>query len=525
MVEKAASLSPPRCGRLLRHRALWWLQPLVSSLSDACDSCGAHGLSHRLRAALLWRLTAAAVPHHEIGRLVHLQGHDQLALAHLLICPACRRDARRLLGPAVADRIGIALTPSPGDTTGELAECTDHLATVTREVARRLTNLPAAGPERESMLRRIPTRQTLLSTAAAAVGDPPLCATLAERALAMPPADHLAATADENTSARLAALGLLILARNRDGRTADAEAAFAQALPLLAAPPAIHRPRASLLAALAQLRWTERRRDEAAALYTHAATLLARLGEHLPAAACHALAGLVFLELANPSRARPELELAIADLDPDLAPALSARAELALACCCANLGAAAETARLLARARRLRRRPPDAGETALRFWWEGRALILTRQPQLALPLLDAARRRLLAGGSVGEAACVSLDLMHVQAEMARADLAAGLAADLEAAFSSSPELHRCCADLDRLANTAANRSPRFHASLHSLRAAFYDLDPNLGRPDLILPAQRLADPLLAQPDQTGTDIFLPTAGHQAAAGQPRWAWR
>jgi hypothetical protein len=523
MAENAANLTRPRRGRPLRHRALWWLAPLASWLSHLCDSCGAHGLSHRLRVALLWRLSAAAVPHHEIRRLVHLQGHDQLVLAHLLICPACRREARRLLGPGVADRIGMALTPSPGDKTGELAECTDHIAAITRQVARRLAALPAADPERDLMLRRIPTRQTLLSTAAAAVADPPLCETLCERALALPPTDLLAATADDNRSARLAALGLLILARNRDGRTADAEAAFAQAVPLLAELPALHRPRASLLAALAQLRWTERRRDEAAALYAHAATLLARLGEHLSGAACHALAGLVFLELGNPLRARPELELGAAELDPQLAPALSARAGLALACCCASLGAGAETARLLARARR---RPADAGETALRSWWEGRALTLTRQPHLALPLLDAARRHLLAGGSVGEAASASLDVMHVQCEMARPDLAAGLAADLEAAFTSSPELHRSCADLERLANTAANRSPRFHASLLSVQAIFNDLDPNLGRPNLILPAQRLADPLLAQPDQRGTDLFLAIGDHEpAAAGQPRWAWR
>ena len=48
--------------------------------------------------------------------------------------------------------------------------------------------------------------------------------------------------------------------RHRLGRLAEAEATYEEALAPLATEPALSRPRASLLAALAQLRWSQARR-------------------------------------------------------------------------------------------------------------------------------------------------------------------------------------------------------------------------------------------------------------------------
>src|SRR5437016_610060 len=131
-------------------------------------------------------------------------------------------------------------------------------------------------------------------------------------------------------------------------------------------------------------------------------------------AACRAQGGLVLVELADPVRARPELVRARYRLNADLAPALAARVGLVLAWCDLACGREAHARGELRAARELYGSASGAGEEVVRAWWEARIAALDQRAPAAEAQLDAVRRRLLAGGSLGEAARSTLDLLAVR---------------------------------------------------------------------------------------------------------------
>jgi hypothetical protein len=298
-----------------------------------------------------------------------------------------------------------------------------------------------------------------------------------------------------NVDLLLRAAWVVLRSRCVTGRLSAAEDAYQMALPFLGAAPPVSAGRATLLAGVARLRWTQGRRDEAAALLAHAAIIFGDAGEHRGYAACRALGGFLFAEQLDPSRA--SAELAFAPVGLDLAPALTVRVLVVLAWCHLRVGRIEQGREVLHTARKFYDCAPGAGEEAFRAWWEARIAFLDGQPGQGLEGLDVVRRRLLAEGSFVEAARASLDLLALRAEAGRLESLSELAPDLLNAFQCPRWAFTTAATIDWLAIKAAQQSVQFGSALPPIRLHLSTLrrSPH-DRPDLIADVRDLADRLL-----------------------------
>jgi hypothetical protein len=109
---------------------------------------------------------------------------------------------------------------------------------------------------------------------------------------------------------------------------------------------------------------------------------------------------------------------------------------LALSWCEPTVGRADRAREALAVALCVEAPAPRDGEEVARDWWEARiAAVMGADPEGADLRLDAVRRRLLAGGSLAEAARCTLDLVAQRVAAGRLDALGGLGHDLLAAFA------------------------------------------------------------------------------------------
>jgi tetratricopeptide (TPR) repeat protein len=196
--------------------------------------------------------------------------------------------------------------------------------------------------------------------------------------------------------------------------------------------------------------------------------------------------------------ARPELELAEATLDARVARALKARAAFGLALCCAALGRHAQATACLRLAKAVADPRAGVGEAAYGSWSEGRIQAYLGNYALADRLLDAARRGVLAGGSLGEAARCTLQLLAVRIVAGRHGDLDSLGADLRDAFGAEPDAARCAEGVASLARLAARNSPLFDSTFDSINRSFRQVVGSEDRPSLIPSVQMLADSLLVQ---------------------------
>jgi hypothetical protein len=467
---------------------------------------------------------------------------QRLALAHLLRCRRCRGAVMREAAQAAFDVLAAQLPPEAPAATGPAAAASTPGPPAAggsdEDLDRVLTRVEAASL-RAWDLSQLPADQLRRAVAAIVAGcrppapddanetageaapstalDARLVATgllrLAEDALDEPAravrfgeaAWEILAAQDAGGARRTvrklfrAAWALLRGHRVR-GRLDLAEEAFRRVLPFLVAAPAPSEERAQLLAGLAQLRRAQRRNDEAVALLVEAATMFALAGERHGEAACRAQAGWLLVERLDAAPARRELALAHVHLDAELAPALAARVALLLAWCHLALGRRAEARERLRAARGLYERAADPGEETWRDWWEARIAALDGSAdglRQADEALDTVRRRLLAEGSVGEAARSTFDLLQLRVEAGRPDALGELGPDLLRAFGNRVSALRPAEMIDLLATWARQRSVRFEQGLGPLRQYFASLRPRRGeRPDLIADVAALADRLL-----------------------------
>ncbi len=466
---------------------------VAAGLSRLFNRLGAERLTRPLRLAIVGRMFARLVQHEELPDLLGaLTDRDRVRFLHVLGCARCSREARGSLTGNVFAQIDQL------DLDGARAAAWEI------DVARRfmvgLTVQPSDSPHRTSA----PQESSRPSEGAAALlaateqlANPARGEELAVRALEMAATDKGLAF-EEAVPLRLGALSLLMLFRLRQGRLAQAETTYEEALSALEPEPALSDLRASLLAGLGQLRWTQMRRDEAAALLASAGWIFEFAREKQAAAACHLQAGFALLEEVDPARARPHFVLGGSALDGERAPALKARALYGWAYCRAALDIPAEAPAAPGRDRPAGDPDPDAGEETFHCWWMGKISTCEKDYLAADRELETARRRLLAAGSLAEAARCSLDLLVVRLAAAYlgSGQAEGLGDALVEAFGTGPAVARCAERLESAARLAARGSPRFEANLWSTRSGFARLPPDQCRPDLIRSVQSLADPLL-----------------------------
>ncbi|HVT58232.1 MAG TPA: hypothetical protein VHR45_07515, partial [Thermoanaerobaculia bacterium] len=259
--------------------------------------------------------------------------------------------------------------------------------------------------------------------------------------------------------------------------------------------------RAYLCLCLGKLRWQQRRTDEAAALLGRAAKIYGVYQDAPGEGACAALLGFLTLEAVEPERALGALRRALRLLELETKPDLFIRSTLALSFCHAVEGRPREAARLLAFARQARAEraaavPPSVaqplsptGEEVAADWWEARIAARLGDRQHGRALLDAVRRRLLAEGSLVEAALASLDLVMLRLAAGSAP-AIDLAADLRRAFPGTPP--RIAHELEELEQLPRDEVPdaadRLRRRLLGLRRVKAD------RPRLIPDVKDLVDP-------------------------------
>jgi hypothetical protein len=245
---------------------------------------------------------------------------------------------------------------------------------------------------------------------------------------------------------------------------------------------------------MAQLAWDEGRWLDATALFAHAALVFSQLEDPEAAAACHAQLGFLFLATGDTQLARANLLSAAAAFDGATAPALAARLQLGLARCDASLGYAEQERQHLAEARRYDLLPAPAGERIQRSWLRAQVARAAGRSAESYALLDAVRRQLLAGGSVYEAACATVELMAILTESGHAGPANALAAELALAFGlgSSPWLRQ----ISRLLRTAATQPQNRGLALAGLKRRLRRGTPAGHRPPALTSLRSLADRLL-----------------------------
>lgn len=498
-------------------------------------------------------MSTSATAHHDARALLAgLLPDQRLALLHLFSCRRCRGELERDLAELLRNELATLVTPRLAAARGFTEEELDAMFARTEAASRSADELAAmpADDARKAILADARFRDPLVATALLldaerALGDPARSVRLGEAAFTILSAQD-ADPRGLNFDRLCRALWTIVRSRRLQGRLEHAEEAFRRALPFLGATPAASEGRATLLAGVAQVRWAERRLDEAAALFALAARIFSEAGERQGEAACRAQAGWILVEQLDPWRARAELALAHAHVDAELAPALAARIGLVLAWCNLAVGRLEQARERLAGARRLYDRAPGVGEEVLRSWWEARMAALDSEPERsgrADALLDSVRRRLLAEGSVGEAAQCSLDLLALRVEAGRVDAVSELGPDLLRAFVSEvraagqPEpagggtrsqgngvsvavalVWRPAEMIDWLAILAQQRPTELAPALAAARHYLSGLRTHpKGRGNLIPAVQDLADRLLvaARPERS----LSAGAGRQRAAIQ------
>jgi hypothetical protein len=451
-------------------------------------------------------------------RLLLIDARDRNDLLHLLRCAQCRRWAMGALVEEIEASAGVGAQRLP-ELTGEERQASEAGFQRARQLARQVGQL--AGDARR---QAIPGHQALgdrwaagalIAAAGALLDDWPQAERLAELSLEVV-ALHNALAAPERRALEVGGLTALLRSRHRLGKLEQADEAWRRALPLANTLPAVDLDRAELLAAVAQLRWTQGALDEAAALLLHAASIFARFAEGYAQAACQLQAAFVLLEQDDPARARPNLEMARFSLPEELAPALAGRCACALAYCRAALGHRAGSAATEG----LAGVPDDRGEQVFRAWWLGRAAACAGDHGRAEWLLAAARRQLLAAGSLGEAARCTLDLLLLRVRTRSGKPVTGLAAQILDAFGATPATALVAMALESLAGLAARESPHLLAAADSIRREFAQLPPGEGRPDLIAGLQQLADPLLVYSQRELIEQQLDAPDDEEASPEP-----
>jgi hypothetical protein len=466
-------------------------------------------------------LTPTTDHHDALALVAGMLPDERLALLHLISCRRCGSAAVRELAATVRDELAALVAPSPRQPviTEDQVEAILVRSEAAARHARELAAMPAGGAREaiaaDPQLRDPLVATSLLFDAESALEDPALAARLGEAAFAIVSSQD-ADAGGRNLAKLCRALWTIIRSARVQGRIEQAEEAFRRGLPFLGAAPPVSEDRAALLAAVAQLRWTERRLDEAAALFAQAARMFGELAERQGEAACRAQAGCVLVEQLDPWRARTELAVAHLHVDTELAPAFAARVALMLAWCNFAVGRLGEGRKRLRAARGLYAGAPGAGEEALRAWWEARIAALDRPGEQdgeggqaravarADAQLEAVRRRLLAEGSIAEAARCSLDLLVLRVEAGRLDAVSELGPDVLRGFQNAPGAFRPAEMIDWLAILAIQRSTRFPAALAATRHYLSGRRTHpRERPDLIADVQVLADRLLvaARPER------------------------
>jgi hypothetical protein len=291
---------------------------------------------------------------------------------------------------------------------------------------------------------------------------------------------------------RLAICVLQMALRRRSGRFREAEGAYSAAVALLAGAEAGAAERGWLLAALGQLRWVEKRFDEARALLESAAWILYR-AEADGAGAVFVLAGLLDVD-AVPARARTELELGLAEMDEKVAPALAQAARCAEICCAARAHRWSEATRLVAnRGPGVNVMSLASGELAYLLLWDTRVLDSAGYPEGAVKRREDMRGLLLREGSLREAATFTIEILLRRGEKEiKSEAFGSLASDLRAAFGAGAEVERCARQIEALVDLARKRAPVFGDRVRAALGEWTVYD-GPDRPDLLAVPPDLAD--------------------------------
>jgi tetratricopeptide (TPR) repeat protein len=190
---------------------------------------------------------------------------------------------------------------------------------------------------------------------------------------------------------------------------------------------------------LGLLRWEQGRLDEAEALLRQAARLFRELGSCGEEAVSRVLLGLLSLERDRAGSAVLLLQAGRADLPPEN-DWLRVRAGLGLALGLAELGHADRAFQILEETCRSFPAITDERELARLPWLEGRVVARLGDGKEAEPLLDMARRSLIAEQNVADGTLCSLDLAAVWAGSGRRTEIPKLLQDLEIAFQAEAEI-------------------------------------------------------------------------------------
>ncbi|HVT15166.1 MAG TPA: hypothetical protein VHQ90_03155 [Thermoanaerobaculia bacterium] len=387
---------------------------------------------------------------------------QRAAVLHLLACPDCQRLAEEILldKPMLSPADGSEDAPDRQHATTRRARDESLLAALVQgwreaeSLVARLLSLPPAqrlrAVQQEAELHQPIVAELLREAAEEALGDPLRCEDLAHLALLVAKAlpAHPPGTAERS---RLRAFCLVGEARRRRGDRTGAEEAFRQAA--LTDGPLYGDERGALCAGLAKLRWDEGRLDEAAALLARAADVFGGNRQWHDQAVCRAWLGGLLLEACEPERAVAPLSLAWGRADVALPPALAQRATLGLAYCEAALGRHERASDLLAAARDCQDGGMGAGEELASTWWRARIAARAGSLAAAEDALAAVLGRLLAQGSLREAATASLDLALVRVQACRPRANADLGHQLFHAFGG--EAARLAVGFEMLAQLPA----------------------------------------------------------------------
>ncbi len=440
-------------------------------------------------------------------------GQDRVHLLHILACRQCRRQAKKVLIKGRLEDLppwmAQCVTNSPPLAIPTAADSAPWPSKESRlvtgsELADQLAGLSSRQQDEllsEKDLSGARASEALAAAAAAALEDP----SRGERILDLA-GDVLAfdRTAPPEVLARrrLAICALRMVFRRRSGRIREAEAAYSDAVPLLAQVEAGAAERGWLLATLGQLRWAQRRNDEARALLGAAAWILRRAEAEAAEGASRLLAGLLDYD-AFPARAREELERGLAAVDDDLAPVLVEVARCAEMCCNVLEGRWGEVKRLVdeygraGQAGSFSAQGLDRSAAAYVGLWQARLLACAGSKERAVQRWEEMRRLLLSEGSLREAATFTIGLLlWASEEEINPQGLSSLASDLRAAFGSGiAEVERCAREIETLIDLGLKGSPvyadRAEAALREWEA--YD-GPD--RPDLLAAPPDLADAAL-----------------------------
>ncbi|HVT16583.1 MAG TPA: hypothetical protein VHQ90_10460 [Thermoanaerobaculia bacterium] len=458
--------------------------------------------------------------------LSDLSTGQRAALLHLLACPDCQRHAEEILldNPMLSSARGGEDAPGQPDAPTRRARDESLLAALVagwreaESLVAELLRLPPAqrlrAVQRKADLHQPIVAELLREAAEEALGDPLRCEELAHLALVVAKALPAYPPGVAERS-RLRAFCLVGEARRRRGDRPGAEEAFRQAA--LTDGWLYGDERGVLCAGFAKLRWEEGRLDEAAALLARAAEIFGDCRQWLDQAVCRAWLGCLLLEACEPDRAVAPLCLALGRADVALPPALAQRTTLGLAYCEAALGRHERASALLAAVGDCQDDRTGAEEELVSTWW--RARIAARAGSLAESedALAAVLGRLLAQGSLREAATAALELALVRLKAGRPRASGGLGHQLFHAFGG--EAARLAVGFEMLAQLPADE---LDLAAGLLRGQILRLRTSKrGRPGLVAKVIDLADlrerPLPA-PAAGATEIERQSVRDQAGEG-------